>query len=71
MMPVSRAPSATATRAMALNSSVGTPPASLTTSSSGPLDPASFPVGTAAAAAAPTRAYTAPAVMSAPKRARG
>ncbi len=70
-MPVSRAPLATATSAIALNSLGGTPPASFTTSSSGPLEPASWAVGTAADAARPTSTYTAPAVASAPNRARG
>ena len=54
MMPVSRAPLATATRAIALNSTSGTPPATRTTSSSGPVEATSWSVGTTALAAAPT-----------------
>lgn len=71
MMPVSSAPLATATSAMALKSWDGTPPAARTTSSSGPSEPASLSVDTDAAAAAPTRRYTTPAVISAPKSALG
>ena len=72
MTRVSSAPLATATRAIRLNRSAGRPVRDArTTSSSGPVDPASWSVGTAALTARPTRTYTAPASSSAPNRARG
>ncbi len=56
MMPVSRAPLATATSAMTENSTGGMPPAAFTISSRGALEDASWSVGTIALAATPTPA---------------
>ena len=55
MMEVSRAPLATATRAIALNSQSGTAtPLARTTSSSGPEEADSSPGGTTSEAVSPT-----------------
>lgn len=72
MIIVSSAPFATAIRAIRLNSQEGMlAPAASTTDSSGPLDSYSSDAGSAMELATPTSTYTAPAVKSAPKRARG
>ncbi|OLT10633.1 hypothetical protein BJF77_07705 [Kocuria sp. CNJ-770] len=72
MIMVSRAPLATATSAMRLNSQPGTAmPEAATTSSSGALEAASRSAGSTTDAAVPTSTYITPAAVSAPNSARG